>query len=329
MTYSIELLTRDNADRWDTFNNRSPEGTLFHSLKWKQVLEDAFHLRLKYYLILDDDDVVGISPWIEQSALNLRGLVSIPESEVNNIVLDGGFDPGRFKEILSLFAREHAFLHFNTYHPDLLDGITYSSYPGGDTGNMVINLQENPPEAIWGALSKKTVKSTLRFPKEGFELQEIDRRSDIELFYQYYEKNLLHINGDILPLSYFETLWDYFSPDHLRIVILRKGDTIAGGSTTFMDPMKKMVYFGYQALNRDLLHYTPAYYLNWELINWAWDNGYEKVSMGRQRRDPENPRFREKTKFGAEHIPIHTKLVVYSRAVSLLYRLKRKLPALS
>jgi hypothetical protein len=326
MTYSIEPLSRDNADRWDAFNNRSPEGTLFHSLKWKQVLEDALHPKLKYYLILDGEDVVGISPWAEESALNFRGLISIPQSDANNIVLDGGFDPGRFNDLLSLFTRDHSFLHFNTYRPNLLSGITYASYSGGETGDMVTDLKKRPPEAIWGALSKKTTKSILRFPREGFELQEIDRKSDIGLFYRYYEKNMMHINGEILPLSFFETLWDHFSPDHLRIAVLAKDDTVAGGSAAFMDPVKKTVYFGYLALNRDLPHYTPTYYMDWDLINWAWENGYERVSLGRQKADPDNPRFRDKAKLGAEHIPIHSRLVLFSKPTQILYRIKTLIP---
>ena len=326
MTYSLEPLSRDNADRWEAFNDRSPEGTIFHSLKWKQVLEEALQAKLKYYLILDGDDVVGISPWAEESTLNFRGLISIPDSDANNIVLDDGFDAPRFNDLLSLFTGDHAFLHFNTYRPDLFSGIAYANYPGGETGDMVVDLEKNPPETIWGTLSKKTKKSILRFPREGFELEVIDRKSDIGLFYHHYEKNMMHINGEILPLSFFETLWDHLSPGHLRIAVLAKGGTVAGGSAAFMDPGKKTVYFGYLALNRDLPHYTPTYYMDWDLINWARENGYEKVSLGRQRLDPGNPRFQDKAKLGAEHIPIHSRLVLFSKPTQILYRMKKLLP---
>lgn len=325
MPYSIELLSRDTADQWDAFNNRSPEGTFFHSLKWKRVLEDALHPNLKYYLILDDDDVVGISPWIERSTLNFRGLVDIPQSEMNNIILKDEFDPADFDDVISLFKKDYSFLHFNTYRPDLLSGITYSSYSNEGIGNMIIDLRKRPPETIWSTFSKKTRKSILRFPGEGFELREIDRRSEIELFYRYYKQNMRHVNGTILPLSFFETLWDHLSPEFLRVALLTKGDIFAGGSVTIIDPVKKTVYFGYQAINRDLLHYTPSYYLDWDLINWAWENGYEKVSMGRQNFDPNNPRFRKKARVGAEHVPIHMELVLYSKVISSLYRLRRTL----
>jgi hypothetical protein len=51
MTYSIELLSGSNAHQWQEFNARSIEGTLYHDLRWKKILEEEFDLKTKYYLI--------------------------------------------------------------------------------------------------------------------------------------------------------------------------------------------------------------------------------------------------------------------------------------
>jgi hypothetical protein len=325
MTYSIELLSGSNVHQWQEFNAHSREGTLFHDLRWKKILEKEFDLETKYYLIQDGREVVGICPFISQSAGFYQGLKNIPHSEFTNVILNDSFDASQIDPLLSLFTTECSFLHIDTYNPDILNNITYSNLLGGDVGNMVLNLKQKLPEVIWETLSKKTIKSIRRFDKEGFEIHELSRRSDIEQFYWYYAKNVAHIKGEILPLTFFERLWDAFSPGELRVTVLGKDDLCAGGTLALLEPVRKTAYYEYLALNRDLPHYTPDHYLSWDLIKWAWDNDYEKVSFGRQRLDPDNPRFQIKAKFGAEHIPIHSRLIIFSKTMSTLYRLRRAL----
>ncbi len=324
--YSIEVLSESNAYQWEEFNKRSREGTLFHSMQWKKFLEDTLKLRLKYYLILENRKVVGICPCIEQSVLGFRGLTDVPHSEVNNLILDDSFDFSRINDVLALFSKECSFLHFNTYNPNILDRIAYDSTTVESTGNMILNLKQKPPDEIWGGFSKDMRYNIRIFEKKGFEVREVHQQPDVETFYRYYAENLKYINGEILPYSFFQRLLESYSPKELRTVALTNNGLYAGGSLTIADPAEDTAYFDYMALNRELPNkYTPSYYLSWEGITWAWENGYEKISFGRQNFDPDNPRFRNKAKFGAEYVPIHSTLVLFSKATSVLYRLKKRL----
>ncbi len=325
MTYSIELLSERNTHQWEEFNNRSRESTPFHSIRWKHILEDVLKLRLRYYLILDGGKAIGICPFIEQSIGFFRGLNSIPHSEFNNMILDDSFDAGRLDEILSLFAEDYSFLHFNIYQPGIIAEIKRDNFVVEHTGNMILDLRRKPPEAIWSTFSRNMRYNIQIFEKRGFTIQEAHEPAEIKRFYHYYVENLTHINGDILPFSFFERLLELF-PDEVRIATLTNGDVFAGGWLTLASPDRTTAYYQYLALNRDLPNrYTPTYPIYWDLVTWAWDNGYAKLSFGRQRLEPENPRLQGKAKFGAEHVPIHARLVPLSKTVSLAYRLKRKL----
>jgi len=112
----------------------------------------------------------------------------------------------------------------------------------------------------------------------------------------------------------------------MRITVITRDDLFAGGSLALLDPARKIFYGNYLAINRDLPNrYTPAYYIMWESLNWAWANGYEKLYSGRQRLDPDNPRFQNKAKFGAEHLPIRSNLVMLSKPMLLSYRVREML----
>ncbi|MDD5420398.1 MAG: GNAT family N-acetyltransferase [Methanomicrobiaceae archaeon] len=324
MTYSIEALSEKNAFLWEEFNRQSREGTLFHSMQWKELLEHALDLKLTYYLILEDREVMGIWPFITRSVRYFRGLDAIPHSECNNIILDDSFDINRINDVLALFSKECSFLRFTSYNRDVLDRIACDNFSDAYTGNMMVDLNTTPPDAIWENLSKKTRKHLHRLENNGFEVRETRAPADIEMFYRYYAENTMYLKGDILPFSFFQNLMEMFPAKDVRIAVSTSGGDFAGGTLTIADRDKKTAYFEYMALNRKLPGgYTPTYMVYWDLINWAWDNGYEKISFGRQRLDPGNPRFRNKAKFGAEHVPIHSKFVLLSKPLRFPYRLWR------
>jgi len=324
MTCSTEVLSEGNAHRWEEYNTRSGKGTLFHGLRWKRLLEDVLKVKLRYYLIFDGQKVVGLCPFAEQSAGFFRGLASIPHSEFNNLVLDDSFDSAHLNEILSLFAKEYSFLHLSTYDREVLDNINYNGFNTGETGNMVLNVKQKPPEEIWSSLSRNMRYKIQVFEKKGFKIREARQRSEIEWFYRYYVENLTSIKGDILPLSFLEGLLELF-PGRVRIEILTNGDVFAGGSLTLLSPERKTAYYQYLALNRNLPNrYTPTYAIYWNLVNRTRDDGYEYLSFGRQRLDLKNPRFQDKAKFGAEHVPIHSRLVPLSRIASLAYQVRKR-----
>lgn len=323
MAYSVEPLSASNAHRWEEFNVQSREGTPFHSLKWKNTMVDAMKLKERYFLVLKDSKVVGICPFVEQSLRLFRGLNGIPRSDYNHIILDDSLNPDHINEILSLFPMRYSFLYFDTYDPALQDEIEYDNIPNEAGSNMILDLNRNPPEAVWKeVLSKDDRYKITRFEKGGFTVQEGTDVRTIEEFYRYYAENLNHINGYVLSPASFRRLLDSFSPSEARVAVLTNDGAFAGGNLALLDPARKTVYFSLLALNRNLPNkYSPTYYLSWEGINWAWENGYERISFGRER--PDNPRVRGKQKFGAESIPIHSRVVLLSKAASRLYRLRK------
>lgn len=323
MAYSVEPLSESNARQWEEFNSQSRSGTPFHSLKWKDTIENAMELRSRYFLIRNEGSVVGICPFVEQSMKLFRGLNGIPRSDYNNIILDGISDPDHVNEILSLFPKRYSYLFFDTYDPALPERIAYTNIPNEAGSNLMLDLNQNPPEVIWkDILSKDDRYKISRFEKGGFTVREIINGHDIEEFYHYYAENLNHIKGYALPLVHFERLLDSFSRDEVRIAILANNDVFAGGNLMLLDPAQRTAYFMFLALNRNLPNkYSPTYYLSWEGINWAQANGYERISFGRER--PENHRVRGKQKFGAEPVPIHSRVVFLSKTASRLYRLRK------
>lgn len=74
--YRLERLTPENGPLWDEFNASCPEGSIFHSLKWKRIAENLSGTPGEYFLLFRDDEIFGLFSLTEHVIHGFRGLVS-------------------------------------------------------------------------------------------------------------------------------------------------------------------------------------------------------------------------------------------------------------
>lgn len=325
--YRLEPLNEENTDRWDDFNNRSPHGSLFHSRRWKRIVESSFPCRRHYFLLLDGESVIGLFPFIEQNTRLFRGIVAEKDPFRVYALLKDNLDPSAMEyAIEGLRSMKAAGKSLSYAWISVLDSRRLQPIPSGrllpwsDDGVMVLDLAQSPPSAIWDTFSRKRRKRLRWMERDGFMVSVIMNKEELSLFYRTYEANVRHIGGTVSPFSFFSDQWDAFA-DTMRITVLTRGSTVAGGLLTHLDPTRKTAYFTHLSLNRQLPNaYSPSYYLYWEGINWAWENHYDRISFGGQRYDAENMRYRVKYTMGARFVPIHTKIVPLTSLYSLATR---------
>ena len=265
--YHLERLDEENAGKWEEFNIKSPEGSLYHSLKWKQVAERCSNIKRHYFLFYKNNAVTGIFPLIEQNIQFFRGF--LPESDPMTLhsILEDYLDPSCMHYVIPEFQnyskgrKKISYLHFSTLHKETIDNITnHKLYPYDENGDMVLDLSKTPPEKIWDNFSAKKGqrKFIRRFEVDGFEITEAQSYQDLETFHKYYEGNVKHMGGDLRPISHIIDLWDSFLPDGMRILLLSKKTIVAGGVIILPYRPRRTVYLNLLALNRDLPHTVPS-----------------------------------------------------------------------
>lgn len=316
--YHLERLTDENADEWDRFNSGSPEGSLFHSLKWKRIMEKGSESRMQYYLLYRGEQAFGIFPLVEHKVRFFQGLSPADDPQRLHAILKDYSDPVAIQHVIGALQsierdrKPLSFIRLSVSHEETLDLITrYTLLRLPDIGDMVLDLSELPPEELWNSFSAKKGqrKFIRRFDENGFSITEADSPEDLDLFYKYYEENIKHIGGKLQPYSRISALRDSM-PDDVRITLLSKGSIVAGGMLMIADRSRRILYTTYLSLNRNLPKtYHPSYYLWWDAINWAWDNRLERVSFGAQRLEEDNPRYRIKYDFGARFQPLHSGMI--------------------
>jgi hypothetical protein len=326
MEWHVEQLNTENADKWEEFNKNSSEGSFFHTLQWRKILERSFQLPLHYFLLFNNNKVFGIFPFVEHRIRFFKGFLPIANSECSNVILKDCNDDSGVHSLFNGLRRSdrpmNSFVVINTLHQEFFTHLGYANFPYYNDGHMILDLKKFPPERIWDSFSAKKGQRTYirRFDDKGFVIKEADSLDDLNVFYQHYKDNLIHIHVTPCPWSHFQDLHHEFSEGEIRTTLLVKDDTVAGGLMTLLFKPQKTAYFHYLSLNRNLPNtYHPTYYLFWEGINWARDHGFEKISFGRQKLEPDNLRYRIKHEFKAEFMPNYSKMVSLSRLFTVGY----------
>lgn len=338
--YRLERLAPKNEQIWDEFNASCPEGTLFHSLRWKQIAENLSGTSGEYFLLYKDDEIFGLFPLTEHVIHGFRGLISASYPQSLHVLLRDHRDPLALPFVVEELAGMEngtgpisfvcpASLHQETFEP--VTRYPRSRYPfsrDDSEEDMVLDLSRSPPDAIWSTFTKKKRQGIRRFEKDGFVVTEAQTLEDLYRFYQLHDKNIMHIEGTLRPLSHFVDIWNTM-PDETRITSLSRGSLVAGGVLTLIDTAHRSVTLTYLSLNRDLPNiYTPSHYIFWEAIRWAWENGFQRVSFGREYHKDLNgssPRCRIKRDFGAQSQPIYSTLISTSRLLSMGIRSRKYL----
>ena len=329
MDYYIKELNNLNAIDWIKLSEESKEGSFFHTLKWKGILEHSFNYKTHCFILYRNDEPVALCPFYEAAIVGIRGLVSLPDSDYDNIIITDKEDPLIPYHILNKcrdVARENKlfFILITTLNEQTKDHFNrYNPLPYPIVGDMVLNLEEINLDKIWNNIfSTKIRKYIKRFENDGFRIKEVNSIEDIKIFFKYYKNNLEYINATPYPFSHFEDLLNTYSSTEMMLTLLYKNEDVAGGHLAFLNDKKKTIYSRYLSLNRNLpSRYKPAIYIYWDFVKRAYEMGYSKVSFGRTPPYPKDIHYQLKEKFGCHYEKEYSCIFPTSYLFKLLYNI--------
>ncbi|MDW5562423.1 MAG: GNAT family N-acetyltransferase [Methanomassiliicoccus sp.] len=341
--FHCEQLTKDNEQDWEAFNRDCPDGTIYHSLRWKQVIERSFGHKGRYFIIYDKEKPVAICPFFEVPLHGRRSLTPPPATDIRHILVDRAQDMAIYEEVakeLTAMAKAEGYSFAIVTDPDpraiervdaTLSQSRLKTYPLHTNGYFMLDLKQNPPDYIWNTLlsgksRRNHRKYVRRFEQSGYTIRDSRDKKDLDLFYTYYEENLNYIGASPFAKSHFEILFDLFSKDELRMTFLEKDDHLAGGAMGLIDTQRGAIHLRYLALNRDIgKTYHPPYALSWEEIQFAYANNIHLVCFGTNNKDPMDRNYAMKRGFGPEYHDYYSTVAPMNYGARLIYSGYQKL----
>lgn len=337
----------NDEHEWEEFVAASPDGTFFHTLKWRDVLEKSFSYESSYLCIRDSNEqLVGVCPFFITNKLwPFKVLDSLPFSDLGGPLFKDGFTTDAaiaLMDFLKTFSitRGISYTKLKLSNLEVCKSLAiHNSKVEAHSGTMILDLYEKPIDFIWNKVfTKKGGQRRLirRFENDGFQSREATSYEDFNKFYNLYSEHKNSI--DALPFSrnHFNNIWSSLYPDNFNILLVEKGDECIGASAFFIYKELRAIYLCYVGYEKEILsnRYNYSYYARWKEIEWAHKNGFRYISLGYAPNDPNSVYYSRKRSFGCEfnqtyylYIPYNKKLfLVWDHAISVGRKTKHVLP---
>ncbi|MFC2172450.1 FemAB family XrtA/PEP-CTERM system-associated protein [Acidobacteriota bacterium] len=215
---------KDEYAEWDAYVKANDDGTFFHQIGWKQVIERTFGHRPHYLYAEKDGRICGILPMFTvRSILFGKLLISSPyavyggpcaeDRETETLLLDEAFKVARKENVKYLELRN----------------IDNCSYDLPQTDLYVTFRHELPAskEECLKNIPKSARNSAKRALRHGMELE--TGLNKLETLYRLFAAAMRNLGSPVYPISLMKNIADVFS-DQVKIFIVKfENKAVAGG----------------------------------------------------------------------------------------------------
>jgi len=256
-------------------------------------------------------DIVGALPLIHvKSMLFGNRLISLPFCEYGGPFLQPHLKPEEATDATKklLGAADDLANHLNAdyielRHPSVTDESALIN-GGYDEQQSYVTFQielTRGNKQLWNSLDKKTRNAVRKSQKSGLEAQEVNEPAQLKEYYVLYLQTQKRLGSPPHSLKLFENLFSAFSTSKKMRMILAKlqGQPVAG-ITVFCHGNNVFWWNNVSDIKHRSLN--PTNLLLWNTIEWAVENGYKTMDLGRTRKPSTSYEF--KSGWGGEEKPL-------------------------
>lgn len=275
-TRGVRLLTAERRPAWEHYIADHADGTLFHTLGWRDAVAACFPHEDIYLMAERDSRVVGVLPmFLLKSRLAGRILVSVPYGVGGGVIADDD------QAVESLFRATQDIAHrrdcrsvdFRSEKALINELPTSDCYVGFSR-----ELPDHPKE-ILGWLPRKARAAT-RNGAAKFGLTAHYGDEHLDEAWQLYTLNMRRLASIAYPKRFLKNLIEHLPH---WVCVARRGDRIVAGLVTFLHRDRVMPYFF--GATDEARECSAANFLYASTMERGAAKGYRIYDFGRSRRD--------------------------------------------
>src|SRR5215468_805667 len=266
-----------DAVRWEAFVQRCAQGTFFHRIEWREIIEDVFRHRPHYLIAERDSEITGVLPLAEvRSLLFGKALISLPfcvyggpaanDNDTERALIDAAVDLARSLEVDYLELRNRSVKCREWPQQELYVTFRKELAPEAESNLLAIPRKQR-------AMVRKGIGRGLK--------SEID--PSIDRFFALYADNMHRHGTPPLGRRYFERLSELFG-DRCEVLTVSDahGRPLSSVLSFYFRDEVLPYYAGDDMAARDLAANDFKY---WELMRRACERGLKVFDCGRSKRD--------------------------------------------
>lgn len=287
---------------WDAFVQAHPEGSPFHLMAWRDVIESIFSYKAEYMVAREGARIVGVLPlFLVDNFVTGRVLISTP------FAVYGG--------ILAESPAAHAALADHVQQHAACRGVQYLELRNGfesqRTGFAPVARYATFTKEVGPATQDQLLKSlpskTRNLVRKALKHPYVTRTSeDLSGFYNLLLTTYRRHGTPVFPLQFFKCILDAFgSGVDVREVVLDGKVAAASMNFYFRDQMHTY----YAAWADEFRPMVPNTFMYFDHLLWAGQNGLKCFDFGRSKYGTGPYEFKKQWDVQERALPYEVKLV--------------------
>lgn len=314
---SVRELRQTDEGRWGRFVENHPDGNLYHTLAWRDVVQEVFKHRSIYLVCERDGEISGVLPLFHVSFPFLGSkLISMPYDIGSGGALADDDDSERLliERAVSLAIKMrvgHMELRYRRERSALGGMGFHRSEPV-----LISEIELDDEARVWKRIDRGHRESIGKAKRRGVTIEAATTLDDFRQFYDVYLRVFHAFGTPPYGANYFPCLWRrLYESRAARLVLAYLDNRCVGGLLLFGSGSSLISKFSV-CLPEAKSSRAPAA-LQWRSIQEGLENGYRWLNLGASAPGQQGiVRFKER--WGAMTKPA----VVYSLPV------RRKVPSL-
>jgi FemAB-related protein (PEP-CTERM system-associated) len=274
----VSLFAEESANQWNSFVRTHPDGTLFHTIAWRDAVVASFKHRYVYLTARRKREIVGGCPlFLIDSPWTGRRLVSVPYGVGGGIIADDMEIVDELFKTAGQFAVENqcTSIELRSVRPMVR---------GMPAKERYVSFERELPRGvddIAGWLPRKA-RAAARNARDKYNLTVSFGDEYLREVWRLYCANMRRLGSINYPYQFFLALMDRTPGAHWVSLIRWKGRPVSG-LVTFLFRDRVMPYF--YGATRDARRCSAANFTYFSLMERAVAEGYRVFDFGRSRTD--------------------------------------------
>lgn len=264
----------NDPSRWDSYVSSMPEASSQHQWGWRYAIEETFGHKAYYLSATDNGSFMGILPLVHiKSRIFGNSLVSLPFFSYGGVLASTSCAAASLIDAAERLAHDVGAQHIEMRQGSELSTAWTDRAP---KVTMEVELPVTVQE-LSDRLSPK-MRKRIRFArKNGLEAKWGGPEALAE-FYPVFATNMRNLGTPVYPRSWFENICSRFPNDIRILTLVENGRPMASAFISIFRETVELPWAATLPESRD--KFSPLL-MYWTLLEWALENGYERVDLGR------------------------------------------------
>ncbi|MCL0097679.1 GNAT family N-acetyltransferase [Dehalococcoidia bacterium] len=258
---------------------KSDHGHVYHLYQWGTLLEEVHGHRLVY---LQEDEGIFPLAHIKTRIFGDR-LISLPFADYGGPCAQDGETADSIISECEKVAQELGVDFIEIRCPDSRYFEIFNKHGfvrRDDYFTFILELNKDVDD-LWGAVPKNKKKKVKSAENRGVQVIQATDKADVKIFYTLYSKTMKKLGSPPQHNRFFEKIWDLFYPKNMRLFLAVYENHYIAGRIVFLH--NGTIQQAYSCSPRRDIKVSPNDLLQWHIIKWGKEHGFNIINFGRTR----------------------------------------------